>query len=110
MLEIFNNSISLNRGENATIEVVIYDENNNVYEMQEGDILKFIVGKKPKRFENYPPLINKEFNNNIITLENIDTQYLSYGNYLWQCNLILKDGTINVIRSGDFTLLYNLGG
>lgn len=132
MLSIKENQITLTQGDTAEIQITIYyelaDEDNpnltiedQIYQLQEGDTLHFIVldmnkeGLSNKSFLyvynqyvhkelNKPPVIIKDFDSNIIKLDSIDTKFLRTGVYLYGCVLETKDGQINTIQSGDLIL------
>lgn len=133
MLQVTNNQIRLTCGDTCSLQITIYtqlaDEDNEseipieeqIYQLQEGDILKFVVldinkeGLSNKRFldaynayvnKTYsrPPVIEKDFTDNVVVLQSLDTKFLNPGCYLYGCVLIKKDGEINTIQSGDFIL------
>ena len=107
MLSINGNEIKMTRGDTVVLNMTIYTPEGKVYELNSGDKLYFTVKTLPKD-EKTPPLIEKVFTCNDITLEPIDTQFLKYGRYFWDSTLEFADGSINTVASGWLTLGYEV--
>lgn len=103
MLQIVENNIKLTKGDDAYLQIVIYDSNNNIYELQDGDKLIFMIKQLPKK--DAPSIITKNFQNNQIKLESKDTNFLKSGRYFWFCDLYFKNGDINTVNSGEIEIL-----
>lgn len=104
MLSIKKNSISLTRGDNAIISINIYTPDGKIYELQNGDKIIFCVREQLKHSPSSSYLLKKEFYNYEINIQPQDTNFLDYGQYLYDCSLILNNGEINTICNGTFTL------
>ena len=94
MVKIQGTSIYMTRGDTATINLSIKDENKNEYELGEGDIVVFSV-KKTLSDESY--LIQKTFKDKEIVIEHEDTKDLSFGEYLYDVQVTFSDGKVSTI-------------
>lgn len=99
MLKVVNNKITMTRGDTATFhcKVVFSDANNTEYTMQSGDVLIFTLRNSAKTTTASDFIMQKTFTNNQITIDPTDTATLNYGNYVYDVQLTLADGTVNTI-------------
>lgn len=143
MLQIKDNQITLTSGDTVSIEITIYTENadldnsnlvkeDTIYNLQNGDRLKFIVldinnnGLSNKSFTNMynkyinkslekPPILIKDFEKdengkctNIVSLQSNDTKFINTGVYYYGVVLINDNKKLNnqitTIQSGEFIL------
>lgn len=95
MLQITSNEVFLTRGDSADLEVIIYDLEGNVYELQEGDQLVFTL-KYNCITEDI--LIQKDISSDstIHMLPN-DTVTLYYGPYWFDVQLTKADGDVYTV-------------
>lgn len=133
MLQVTDNQIKITSGDTAKIEITIYTQESDldnpdipveeqIYKLQDGDILKFVVldinkeGMSNNLFDNMfnsqlnknlnkPPVLIKEFTDNIIKLKTNDTKFLNDGVYTYGVVLKTKEGQINTIQQGEFIIL-----
>lgn len=109
MLRIVDNSVTLTRGDSAYINIVPLTPDGEVYELDPADRIYFTLRRSPKRDEGSNPcLIEKTFWENAIKLDPQDTQFLNYGKYFYDVELIFKNGDVSTICSGTFTLTYEI--
>ena len=103
MLQITSNEVFLTRGDSADLEVVIYDLEGNVYELQSGDTLVFTM-KYNCTTDNI--LIQKDITtNSTIHILPADTNELNYGTYQFDVQLTLANGKIyTVIPPHNFNI------
>ena len=132
MLQIKDNQITMTCGDTVQIQITIFTQNadidnlnipigEQIYTLSSTDKLHFIVldinneGLSNRPFNNIynayinkslnkPPILDKEFDSNIITLNRNDTLWINPGMYLYGCVLIQEDGSVNTIQSGDLIL------
>lgn len=113
---INESTIYLTRGDTARIEINIWQgqgEDARPYEMQDGDSLRFAlktaeyVGVRYRELKNTEPLIIKDINpeTKILELDPEDTKSLGFGDYLYDIELTMADGTVDTfIADADFVL------
>lgn len=94
MVKVQGTTIYMTRGDTATINLSIKDNNKNEYELEDGDIVVFSV-KKNLSDDSY--LIQKTFNEKEIIIEHEDTKNLSFGSYLYDVQITFNDGKIATI-------------
>lgn len=96
MLEIdSNNNITLTRGDNASIEVSLYNPDGTTYTLQTGDVLLFTV-KYNCITENI--IFQKDISSNaIINITPADTNNLLYGVYYYDVQLTKANEEINTV-------------
>lgn len=144
MLQIKDNQITLTSGDTASIQITIYTQDadldnpdlafdNQVYTLQAGDKLRFVVldinndGMSNKLFTNMynqyinkslvkPPVLIKEFEvdengqcTNVVNLNSNDTRFLNTGVYHYGV-VLTNDGETDglkqtsTVQSGEFIL------
>ena len=98
ILEIVNNQITLTKGDTAILNLTIYFPNmEEQYELMDGDIVTFSLTNKTECFGESKVVIKKDFEQNEIQLNPIDTKYLSCGKYEYDVQLTFKNGDVNTI-------------
>lgn len=104
MLLIQDNVIKMTKGDSATFEIKVRTPEGKRYSLKENDKIIFYLSKYPCEELIHSPLIVKTFNNNLISLDSIDTKFLKFGEYYWKCELIYDTGEINSICGGKLYL------
>ena len=101
MVNIDNKVIRITRGDSCIIKLTIYDSSGNEYEPDPEDTIIFTV---KSNINNEYKVIEKEFNNNELTLLKIDTISLNFGTYFYDVRL--ENGSIydTILDSGDFII------
>ena len=94
MVKIQGTTIIMTRGDTATIDLSIKDDNKEEYELEDGDVVVFSV-KKNLSDEKY--LMKKTFDEKQIVIESDDTKDLSFGEYLYDVELTFSDGKVATI-------------
>ena len=98
ILEIVNNQITLTKGDSAILNLTIYFPNmEEQYELMDGDIVTFSITSKTQCFGESKIVIKKDFEQNEIQLNPVDTKYLSCGRYEYDVQLTFKNGDVNTI-------------
>lgn len=98
MLEVIGNKITMSKGDTASFNLTIYYAGmEKIYELRDGDSIRFYVTKFDQYMNKNKIVINKLFERNTLTLKPIDTMYLSSGDYRYEVQLTLKNGEINTI-------------
>lgn len=93
-------TISLTRGDYASFHIDAYDQNHNIYELQEGDVVTFTIKRNTKQKE---ALVQKHGLDIEIFPE--DTENLQYGTYSYDVELAPASGHIDTfIGPADFVL------
>ena len=92
MLTINGNDICLTRGDTAELNITVLSASGTEYELQAGDKITFTV-KKNVYTEDV--LIEKEGAQ--IIIEPADTKELAYGEYTYDVQVTLADGTVSTI-------------
>lgn len=95
MLKIKGTDITFNRGDSIYLNVNVYDENGEPYNLQTGDALYFGVKAKLKD-KNYaiPP---KKLEGTLLSIEPEDTYDLDFGEYVYDIQLITANGRSSTI-------------
>lgn len=114
MLKIQGSAIKLTRGDDAIFTIDVYQPDGSIYSPSEDQRILFSVSRQPSKEPNPKPLIQKEFHKNDdnqyeVEIKSIDTKFLDYGKYMWDCQFIFSDGDVNTICSGVLELLYEVG-
>ena len=98
ILEIVNNQITLTKGDTAILNLTIYFPNmEEQYELMDGDVVTFSLTNKTECFGKSKVVIKKDFEQNEIQLNPVDTKYLSCGKYEYDVQLTFKNGDVNTI-------------
>lgn len=92
MLELIGNKIILTKGDFASFNLSIYyADMKNLYELKDGDSLRFYLSKKNEFNGKFKTYINKLLNKYYFELQSIDTIYLESGVYQYEIELIFED-------------------
>ena len=94
MLEVTKNKIKLTRGDTGIFNVHVKDADNEDYELQEGDVLRFTLRKTPKSGDVF---IQKVVTGAEIVISPEDTQKMTFGTYYYDLELTKSDGTVDTI-------------
>ena len=102
MIEIdASNNIKITRGDTATIDISIIDEEGEEYTLREGDQIIFSV----KRLSSQASvLIEKVLTNKQLVLDTDDTDALSFGKYKYDMVLISESEVSTFICFKDFII------
>ena len=114
MLQIKGSSIKLTRGDDAVFSIDVYQPDGTLYTPNEGQRIVFSVSRQPSKEPNPKPVIQREFyqcetGQWLVEIKSIDTKFLEYGKYLWDCQFFFEDGEVNTVCSGMLELLYEIG-
>lgn len=123
MLKINSGVIQLTRGDDCTLDLQIYTPDNQEYSPREGEKARFTVRKHPLNNNATPPLIEKDFeyaeldgvreeeSTKVwhIKIDNIDTKFMTYGDYLYDVQFCDIKGNITTVCKGRFILTYEVG-
>lgn len=90
MFRVEDDVIEITRGDHRTLEVMIYDNQNELYEMQEGDLLTLTVRELPE--DASPVLVQVHSITNIIVFDSSDTTNVEPGQYSADIELVTADG------------------
>ena len=102
MVKVEGTTILMTRGDTATINLSIKDDNKIEYELEEGDVVVFSV-KQNLSDESY--LIQKTFSDKEIVIEHNDTKELPFGKYLYDVQLTFSDGKVATIITPSSLIL-----
>ena len=102
MVDFDGYNIYMTRGDSAVFEIVIYTPRERIYELQDGDQIKFVF-YKDKRSEKHP-VIEKVVEDNRLELAPNDTEYLLKGGYKYKGTLVRADGFVDTFCKGNFYL------
>lgn len=95
MLQITSNEVFLTRGDSADLQVIIYDLEGNVYELQTGDTLTFTM-KYNCITEDI--IIQKDITSgSTIHIHPEDTNGLNYGTYWFDVQLTKADTKVYTV-------------
>lgn len=108
MLRLNGDSIKMTRGDTAYFEITVYTPDGEIYELQKKDRLVFTVRETPKKTSGSPPLLEKSFQDRTIKLVPEDTNFLKYGKYFWDVEIIFANGDVNTVCAGTLTLAYEV--
>lgn len=100
MYNIYGTKIHLTRGDTliANLEIKRDDE---TYIPAAGDVIRFAMKKDYKDEE---PLILKTIDNNemVLRLDSSDTKSLEFGEYVYDIQITMEDGTVDTFISDVF--------
>lgn len=101
------NCIVLTRGDSAYINVTLTTIKGKIYELTDGDTIKFTVKQS---IYDKTPIIEKTSTTNVIHLEPSDTSELDFGDYFYDVQLDTAGGdTFTVVRRATFTVDVEVG-
>ena len=111
MYKLKGTRISLIRGDTLIVGIEI-KRNGEPYEVQSDDVIRFalkraIMKKDSTDFLDNAPLVTKIIPNDTLTLrlESEDTADLPFGNYSYDIQLTMGDGTVDTFISDTLELL-----
>ena len=88
MLEFKDGDIILTRGDSVYIDTVILTPCEEVYEPRENDeVYLYILRENEDKV-----VLKKKFNNRKTVIKEIDTKFLSKGEYKYKCVLLQENG------------------
>lgn len=100
MIKVSKGDISIVRGDTGPIHITILNSDQTEHELQTGDIVTFTVREDPLS----DILIQKQGQDIIILPE--DTSSLEFGQYCYDVQLTMNDGTVDtIIPMKTFTIL-----
>jgi hypothetical protein len=94
MFKTINNRIYLTRGDSAILNLSITDKDGNAYILSSGDTVVLTV-KTDTVTTAY--VIQKTLINGQFSILPSDTEALSYGDYIYDVQLVMNDGTTDTI-------------
>ena len=92
------NIIEMTRGDTVRLTVNLIDTEGLPYTLQDGEKLEFTVKDNPYTEE---VLIQKEVIGGKVVIENIDTRYLVYKDYIYDVQLTKLNGDIVTVVKPD---------
>ena len=92
------NIIEMTRGDTVRLTVNLIDTEGLPYTLQDGEKLEFTVKDNPYTEE---VLIQKEVIGGKVVIENIDTRYLAYKDYIYDVQLTKLNGDIVTVVKPD---------
>jgi hypothetical protein len=104
MYSIKNNNIILTRGDSFLADLVIYNPDGTVYEVEEDDQIIFALKRTPY---DRKPYLTKEIDHEEMKLliSHDDTKNMEFGDYLYDIRLVKESGHVDTfITEGKFTL------
>ena len=90
---ILDTKITLTRGDTFKTVIVIKNQDGVVYQLQDGDVVRFAMKKK---YKDEKPLLVKILDNEDLLLELTpeDTKNLNYGDYVYDIEITLSNGEV----------------
>lgn len=104
MVKISGTTITMTRGDTLSVKVNIFNSDQTEYEVKDEDIIRFALKKKYKDPE---PLIIKVLDHDtlLLQLDPEDTENLDYGDYVYDIEITMEDGTVDTfIAEATLTL------
>lgn len=88
------NDIKIIRGDTSRFEVDIFNQNNEPYELQEGDKLVFTV---KKNVSTKCIALQKQITGATFTITHDDTKNMAYGKYVYDVQLTQANGDVTTV-------------
>lgn len=106
MLSISNNNITLTRGDTLTLQVTLINMDNDPYEPEEGDSIRFAVSTGYLGDSHYALQYSKDIPTDTLTftMPATETAKLSNKEYNYDIELTHNDGSVDTVISGKFIL------
>lgn len=95
------NNIYLTRGDSATLELAIYDEDGEPYEPTQNDVIVLTI---KSNVLNYDYKLRKTFESLSLTITPEESEKLNFGTYFFDVRLINEDLTDTFICDGKFII------
>lgn len=95
------NNIYLTRGDSATLELSIYDEEGEPYTPTEKDVIVLTI---KSNVLNYDYILRKTFNSLRLVITSEESKKFNFGVYFFDVRLINEDLTDTFICDGKFTI------
>ena len=106
MFDIIDNEIFLSRGDSATIEIEITDDEGESYTPLLGESVIFSLKSSVDQCKTlFTKLFTSESNSLVVELTQEDTSDLSFGVYKYDVILVTEDGIYTIITPHNFNLL-----
>lgn len=102
MLKIFDNNIEITRGDNAKLDISIFDAHGKKYEMSENDTLTLTV---KKFLDQEVPDIVLNTNGNSFSIVPEHTKILEFGRYHYDVQLTMANGEIHTIIPNHYFII-----
>lgn len=110
MFKIDGTTISLTRGDTLITQITIM-QGDEEYVPQEGDTISFALKRAQMKadktaFLDEKPLVIKQIPIDTLTLrvESADTKNLAFGNYIYDIQITMADGTVDTFIQGRLIL------
>lgn len=109
MLVISGDNIFVTKADDFLLHIDIVMQDEEIYEFQEEDELKFKLFKKPKSELNNPPILEKDFDISTqeVTISSDDTKFLSGSEYYYACKLYSTEYGKNTVLEGKLYFTYD---
>ena len=107
MLKVTNNEVYLTRGDNALLHISARDSTGSTYVPQDGDVVTLSVKKKVKDNDKLICKIQDIHTETgwDITINPEDTSALSFGDYVYDVQLVGSNGWVDtIIEPSTFTI------
>ena len=102
MFRIVRNTISIIRGDSATITLSVTDAEGNPYTIKSTDSITMMVRKTPTS----KVVLTKTFTDAVLNIDPVDTSSLACGSYVYDVQLVHQDGwTDTIIPVHQFNVL-----
>lgn len=95
------NNIYLTRGDSATLELTIYDEEGEIYTPTENDDIILTI---KSNVLNYDYKLQKTFDSLRLVITSEESKEFNFGVYFFDVRLINEDLTDTFICDGKFTI------
>ena len=104
MVKFLNSfGIQATKGDTIIMPIVVFNNDNSIYQVQTGDIINF--GLK-ENYEDSECLIEKTIDNETLTLvlEHDDTKNLEVGTYVYDIQITKANGEVNTFISSNIQI------
>ena len=103
MFKVYDNNISMIRGDSGVFTITIADTDGNPVELTAGDVLTFTLRRTPRS----PTIVlQKTITEGTLTINPSDTQDMQFGSYVYDVELKRADGYVDtIIPPHEFLIL-----
>lgn len=98
---IDNNSIYLTRGDSATLELTVYDDEGKIYTPTENDVIVLTI---KSNVLNNDYKLRKTFESLRLVITSEESEKFNFGTYFFDVRLINEDLTDTFICDGKFII------